>query len=934
MSLYNQTVSNTPLSLDGLINGSFNDITINGFPFDPKNVVPYTGALKSVDLNTKQLTNASLVSASSMITNTMRITTVPSGTVAKSLAVDASGNVIEGSTIPTQINVTAIALGYSSPLYFTYIVTNSAGDRVLYVDTNAPMTYNTNSKTLSLKNLYADVGSTWNNYGTTFSQTSNCGSLSVTSLATLPQFTNFSATPPVGVPAYFLGVDSGNQLITTAGISAQPTITAINTNATYYLTFAPNSTTTASSPLYVDAGASLTYNAFTNTLTVPIADIPTSLTANGSFTANGSNSIAGYAPLASPALTGTPTAPTATAGTNTTQIATTQFVTTAVSGISQPTVTGIQTNANYYMMFAPNATTTANSALYVDSGTDFKYNPSTNTLYLYKLILNELGSDTLFTGAPTTTTPPTASSSARIANCQYVMFTLASYAPLASPIFTGTPNAPTQSVGNNSTAIATTAFVQSAIPAVAGVYLPLAGGTMTGTIGISASNLGFLLMDNSKTVSYDYTIGSNGTSGANTWMTLRSPASMAGIAPLVTITSPTLCSSTLTVTSTLIANSGVSINSGGLNYANIGFSGQSTFSGDLTIFARGGTPVFYISENGINAQILATSIYQWYIGGSPVMNISSQRIGHQMGSMFDFSVAGNWDNSNSLFVTTGGISGNNAGVGMGFNTTLDSGLLCSIAPNVAWKRMTYKANDHLFQIAGNTSMVTISGSGLLFGGTGTGIIHTDSTSYGSFACSGGKNGWRGMSISNGSKYFMGNDSAIGIYVQAYNWVIREDAGTCYFDLTNYRFNTLPDQTYNPDYCIIGNRINNAQWGQQFSFVYANGGVAWGGGLTLGSIYKASTQSYLRTSGSISYYQSGVGMCYMIVRYYNTSTGSYYDYGNNWFSNVAYNHNPVPVMVQSGQLPGGYTYQITIYNTGSCITDGNDTVFLLNQVTWA
>ena len=38
-----------------------------------------------------------------------------------------------------------------------------------------------------------------------------------------------------------------------------------------------------------------------------------------------------YAPLASPALTGTPTAPTATAGTNTTQIATTAFVTDAIN---------------------------------------------------------------------------------------------------------------------------------------------------------------------------------------------------------------------------------------------------------------------------------------------------------------------------------------------------------------------------------------------------------------------------------------------------------------------------------------------------------------------------------------------------------------------------------------------------------------------------
>jgi len=45
-----------------------------------------------------------------------------------------------------------------------------------------------------------------------------------------------------------------------------------------------------------------------------------------------------YAPLASPAFTGTPTAPTATAGTNTTQIATTAFVKTAVDNLPEPMV--------------------------------------------------------------------------------------------------------------------------------------------------------------------------------------------------------------------------------------------------------------------------------------------------------------------------------------------------------------------------------------------------------------------------------------------------------------------------------------------------------------------------------------------------------------------------------------------------------------------
>jgi hypothetical protein len=44
--------------------------------------------------------------------------------------------------------------------------------------------------------------------------------------------------------------------------------------------------------------------------------------------------VSGAAPLASPALTGTPTAPTATAGTNTTQIATTAFVTAAVPALA------------------------------------------------------------------------------------------------------------------------------------------------------------------------------------------------------------------------------------------------------------------------------------------------------------------------------------------------------------------------------------------------------------------------------------------------------------------------------------------------------------------------------------------------------------------------------------------------------------------------
>lgn len=52
-----------------------------------------------------------------------------------------------------------------------------------------------------------------------------------------------------------------------------------------------------------------------------------------------SNTVTGKAPLVSPALTGTPTAPTAADGTNTTQVATTAFVQAAINGFTSTTLT-------------------------------------------------------------------------------------------------------------------------------------------------------------------------------------------------------------------------------------------------------------------------------------------------------------------------------------------------------------------------------------------------------------------------------------------------------------------------------------------------------------------------------------------------------------------------------------------------------------------
>jgi hypothetical protein len=148
--------------------------------------------------------------------------------------------------------------------------------------------------------------------------------------------------------------------------------------------------------------------------------------------------IATLAPLASPALTGTPTAPTAAGGTNTTQLATTAFVTSAVSGVSAP----------------------------VDS-----VNGATGVVVLSA---NDLAAD----HSETNYTAANANIDGHLSGIDTEIATLA---PLASPALTGTPTAPTAASGTNTTQLATTAFVTSAVSGAGG------GGSRTSPASITAT---------------------------------------------------------------------------------------------------------------------------------------------------------------------------------------------------------------------------------------------------------------------------------------------------------------------------------------------------------------------------------------------------------------------------------------------------------------
>lgn len=135
-----------------------------------------------------------------------------------------------------------------------------------------------------------------------------------------------------------------------------------------------------------------------------------------------------YAPKASPALTGTPTAPTAAQTANSNQIATTAFVKAAITTLingSPAALDTLQELANALGNDPDFRTTVLNAIADAKADATNKLNAHASTLDAHP-----------------------------------------QYAPKASPAFTGTPTAPTAASGSNDTQLATTAFVKVAIAAL------------------------------------------------------------------------------------------------------------------------------------------------------------------------------------------------------------------------------------------------------------------------------------------------------------------------------------------------------------------------------------------------------------------------------------------------------------------------------------
>jgi len=134
-----------------------------------------------------------------------------------------------------------------------------------------------------------------------------------------------------------------------ANITGKPTFSNVATSGLYtdltgtpnlsvYLTNANAATTYLPSANFSFAnltGKPSTLGGYNITDAYPLSGNPSGFLVASSLTPYAlTSSLSAYAPLASPTLTGTPTAPTATAGISTTQLATTAFVTGGISTLS------------------------------------------------------------------------------------------------------------------------------------------------------------------------------------------------------------------------------------------------------------------------------------------------------------------------------------------------------------------------------------------------------------------------------------------------------------------------------------------------------------------------------------------------------------------------------------------------------------------------
>lgn len=349
--------------------------------------------------------------------------------------------------------------------------------------------------------------------------------------------------------------------------------------------------------------------------------------------------ITGAAPLASPALTGTPTAPTPTPGASTTQIATAAYVLSSLTP-SLITVTGsitlssaqygnfdlmFQTNGSYNITFPTTgewnvmSTSWSSGSLTLTNGTGTNVTlPAGGSLH----VVSSASGMALFSSSSAGVTSFNTRTGAVTLTGADV--TGVGGALLASPAFTGIPTAPTATIGTNNTQLATTAYTYNATQGGTSVALAAANVTLSA----AQYSVPVIVFTGTLTANVTVTVPTTGewtflnlTTGAFTVTVTNAVASSATLVIPQSTTSATIAVSNNSTTGVVIASS----------------SGVTTFntrSGAVTLTAADVT--------GVGGALLASPVFT----GRPTIPASlftSTALGSVSGTQtLNWAIASEW----------------------------------------------------------------------------------------------------------------------------------------------------------------------------------------------------------------------------------------------------------------------------------------------------
>lgn len=313
------------------------------------------------------------------------------------------------------------------------------------------------------------------------------GSANVTAALTLASVGTAGTYPVVTTDAK--GRVVSGRALQSADLPASPALTGTPTAPTAAVS---TNTTQLANTAFVQAAIAALVASSPAALDT-LQELATALGNDPNFATTMTNALAAKAPLASPVLTGNPTAPTAAAGASTTQLATTAFVQQEIAGdlaTAAPLMDGTAavgastklarenhvhpTDITRAPLASPSFSGTAtfskvaNSTLFAASGGaeggEFRLEkPVSGTPLTGDLTVDLLGDRFRIFDAGGTNKGVYVSIADKTSNAGSRLLT---ELDLTSPVLTGTPTAPTAAVGTNNTQLANTAFVQAAIAAL------------------------------------------------------------------------------------------------------------------------------------------------------------------------------------------------------------------------------------------------------------------------------------------------------------------------------------------------------------------------------------------------------------------------------------------------------------------------------------